>query len=348
MEIVKKEGFQKKYNLIDIVKFILAILIMIIHSAIDKTVISPILRIAVPLFFIISAYFLFSKLKTLDDKKEKRRALGRFIKRNLFLYIIWAIIQLPFVIYFRDYHKDFFSNGLLYTLRDFFNGSGFTGSWFILALVVGIVIVYCLSKKVSPTIILCFCLPIYVMCCFCTNYFNVMSDSPWLRSFFEGYENILGVSFFNSLPGALFWVAVGNFLGKKEFSIKNCYLYIILAISIVLIIIERIIIVTYSLQFTDDCYFSLMLLCPVLFLLILRHNFPIQSGFRFRELSTIIYVTHGSVERVVGFVLKKLPIEFFRHDIFKVIISLALIIVVGYLIIFIKEKSKFKLFKYIC
>lgn len=346
MEIVKKR--RKKYNLIDIVKFILAIFIMIIHSGIDKTVISPVLRIAVPLFFIISAYFLFSKLKTLNDKKEKRRALVRFIKRNLFLYIIWAIIQLPLVVYFRDYHKNFLPNGFLYTLRDFFNGSGFTGSWFILALVVSVVIVYWLSKKISPKIILGLSVPGYVICCFCTNYWNLMPETSFLRAFLIGYQSILSLSFYTSLPGALFWVAIGNFLAKKEFSVKNCYLYIILAISVILIAVERVFIVMYNLGAADDCYFSLMILCPVLFLIIIRHNFTVQTNFRFRELSTIIYVTHGSVERVVGFVLKKLPIEFFKNDIFKVIISLALIIVGGYLLIFIKEKSKFKLFKYIC
>ena len=68
----------KKYNLIDVVKFILAILIMIIHSGIDKTVISPILRVAVPLFFIISAYFFFRKLTKIEDNTE-RRAISTWI-----------------------------------------------------------------------------------------------------------------------------------------------------------------------------------------------------------------------------------------------------------------------------
>ena len=111
---------------------------------------------------------------------------------------------------------------------------------------------------------------------------------------------------------------------------------------------ERVIVVKYGLPLTDDGYFSLMLLCPVLFLIIIRHNFSIRSNFKFRELSTIIYVTHGMVERVIGFGLKKIPMEFLGHDIFKVIISLALILVAGYVIIFIKERSKFKLLKYIC
>ena len=339
---------KKNYNLIDIVKFVLAIFIMIIHTNIDRTVISPIIRIAVPLFFVISSYLFFKKEMTCTNKSDRKNVILRFVKRNLLLYFIWTFIQLPKLIFTNDYHQNFFSGGLLNTLKDILNGSAFTGSWFVLASVVGVLLFCILNKKIASQYLLIGTIPIYIICCFATNYYGLFKEGCFLLSFFEGYENILGVSFFNSLPGALFWVAVGNFLAKKEFSIKNCYLYIILAISIVLIIIERIIIVTYSLQFTDDCYFSLMLLCPVLFLLILRHNFPIQSGFRFRELSTIIYVTHGSVERVVGFVLKKLPIEFFKHDIFKVIISLALIIVVGYLIIFIKEKSKFKLFKYIC
>ena len=44
---------QKRYNTLDILKFILSFFVVFIHSGVDKTVLSPLLRTAVPLFFII-------------------------------------------------------------------------------------------------------------------------------------------------------------------------------------------------------------------------------------------------------------------------------------------------------
>ena len=111
---------------------------------------------------------------------------------------------------------------------------------------------------------------------------------------------------------------------------------------------ERYFIVRYNLQNTDDCYFSLMLLCPLLFLIILKHNVSINSTFRFRELSTIIYVAHGSVERIVGFVLKKFMTENNVTNSLKVVISFCLILAVGYLIILLRTKVRLKPLKYIC
>lgn len=338
----------KRYNLIDVVKFILAILIMIIHSGIDKTVISPILRVAVPLFFIISAYFFFLKLTKTEDKTERRKALFRFVKRNLLLYVIWAIIQLPLIIYFRDYYLNFFPNGLLSVLKDFLQGSMFTGSWFIVALVLAVVIIYLASKKISPWVLLLLTAPIYALCCFSSNYFGLLPESSFLVSFFCGYERVLGTAFYTSLPAALFWVAVGNFFAKKEICLKNLYLYIAFAISVILIVTERYFIVRYNLENTDDGYFSLMILSPLLFLIILRHNVPVNLNFRFRELSTIIYVTHGSAERIVGFMLKRFMAENNVMNSLKVVIAFSLIIAAGYLIIILRSKVKFKPLKYIC
>ena len=338
----------KKYNLIDVVKFILAILIMIIHSGIDKTVISPILRVAVPLFFIISAYFFFRKLTKIEDNIERRKALFHFVKRNLFLYIIWAIIQLPLIIYFRDYYLNFFPNGILSVFKDFLQGSMFTGSWFIVALVLAVIVVYFASKKIPAWLILLLTVPIYVLCCFSSNYFGLLPETSFLVSFFKGYESVFGVAFYTSLPAAFFWVAAGNFFAKNEFSFKKFYLYIAFALSAICIAVERYFIVRYNLQNADDCYFSLMLLCPLLFLIILKHNGSINSTFRFRELSTIIYVAHGSVERMVEFVLKKFMTENNVTNSLKVVISFCLILAVGYLIILLRTKVRLKPLKYIC
>ena len=79
---MNKGSSGKEYNAIDIMKLVLAVLVMVIHSGADKTIISPVLRTAVPLFFVISSYFFFSKNQRLLSKKERNAALGKLVKRN--------------------------------------------------------------------------------------------------------------------------------------------------------------------------------------------------------------------------------------------------------------------------
>ncbi len=338
----------KTYNSLDVLKFILSIFVLIIHSGIDKTIISPLLRIAVPMFFIISSYLFFSKLEKISDEKERRTALFHLVKRNLYLYLFWVVLQLPVFIYGKHYHTDFFPNGIFNTIRDVLLGKGFTGSWYIISLVLGTVIIYYLLKKLSVGTVLCITLPFYVVCCLTTNYLGLFDSQSLMVRFANGYETIVQTFFNTSLPGGLFWIGLGCFFAKKRLSVSSCALYIMLAISAITIATERFFIVKYGLQYLDDCYFSLILLCSCIFLLVLRNNIAFKSKFRYREISTLVYVIHGTCGRIVGFVLKALPLEFLKNEIIKVCITVCVAIVLSYIFLFIRDNLKFKILKYGC
>lgn len=339
---------KKEYNSLDIFKFVLSILVLFIHSEIDKTVISPLLRIAVPSFFLISSYLFFSKIENLTDEKDRRTALIRLVKRNLCLYIFWVVLQLPLIIYGHHYHINFFTEGLLNTLKCIILGQAFTGSWYIIALIIGSVIIYFASKKLSAEWLIVVTLPFYVICCFTTNYRGIFCADSFLIRFNTAYENITQCVFNTSLPGGLFWIAVGNYLAKKGNGIKTHVLKILFAFSVLLICAERYLIVRFGWQYLDDCYFTLILLCPVLFLLINGHKFAFTSRFRFREMSTLIFVIHGSCGRVVGFILKMDLFEAINNEYVKVCITLALALIASMVFLALREKSKIKLLKYAC
>ena len=59
-------GSVGRYDSIDLTKFVLAFMVVLIHinpfSAEVNVVVMPVLRLAVPLFFIISAFFFFTKV----------------------------------------------------------------------------------------------------------------------------------------------------------------------------------------------------------------------------------------------------------------------------------------------
>ncbi len=339
----------KEYNSLDILKLILAVFVLVIHSGIDKTVISPLLRIAVPIFFIISGYLFFSKVERLTKEKEKRSALWHLVKRNILLYLFWTAVQLPLFIYGNHYHIDFFKKGVFYTLRDIVTGSGFTGAWYIVALALGTVIIYYASKKLSSGWLLLLTLPLYIMCCFTTNYRGLFGDTSWIVDFSDGYKSITNCDFNTSLPGGLFWIALGNYLAKRKPDFKQVTPGALLVASAVLIVIERWLIVKFKLDYLDDCYFALAILCPAIFVLVKNCNFTFKSWFKVREMSTLIYVVHGSCGRIVGFVLKKMPDGFLQSGILKICLTLLIATVIGLVFLLLRDKfSKIKALKYAC
>ena len=72
-------GERKKYNTIDLTKFIMAIFVIAVHTyplvGINNTTVldvyKSIVYIAVPFFFIVSSYFLFMKVNKFDEDKGK-------------------------------------------------------------------------------------------------------------------------------------------------------------------------------------------------------------------------------------------------------------------------------------
>ncbi len=337
----------KKYNSIDILKLTLAILVMVIHSGVDKTVISPLLRCAVPLFFIISSYFFFSKNKNLTSDKEKNRALRKLIKRNLLLYFIWSLIQLPVLFFMRGYHHEL-PQSIWYAARDILNGSGFTGAWYIVAFVIGVVVIFGLSKKIPAKWLVILTLPLYAISCFATNYYNLLEDGSFIISIADRYNELTGLYFYTSFPVALFWISTGRFIAEKKFVIKNNMMVFFAGLFAVLLGLERYFAVKYELGVTDDCYFMLILFCPLIFMLVRSIEGSFSTRLKIRELSVVLYVVHGCCGRIIGYILKQIPVAFLNGGFVKMVITVVIAIAATELIVYLKEHTNIKIFNYFC
>ena len=101
----------KNYDILDIVKFILSIMVVAIHTELFPTVLFPWLRIAIPLFFIISSFLLYEKIKL--NKENKKEIIKKYIVRQLKYYLFWFIVLIPATVYLR---KEWFA---LYFLSSF-------------------------------------------------------------------------------------------------------------------------------------------------------------------------------------------------------------------------------------
>ncbi len=131
---------------IDVLKIVLAFLVIALHifpvsklngiqGVISYEIASGITRIAVPIFFIISGYFLRNKL---NDKKY----LLKYAKRILLLYGVWQLIYLPDLI--RCYQLGWFSSTdailkLVY---------GYWHLWYLLATVLAVWLLF-LTRDLS-------------------------------------------------------------------------------------------------------------------------------------------------------------------------------------------------------
>ena len=71
-----------------------------LHTFFLDDYLDPWLRLAVPLFFLISAYLLAEKLKE-TPKEDHWKVTWKYIKRNLYLYLFWMLVLLPIIVYLR-------------------------------------------------------------------------------------------------------------------------------------------------------------------------------------------------------------------------------------------------------
>lgn len=302
---------KKNNDIIDLVKFILAIIVVMIHINPfykNKFIIYPICRIAVPIFFMISSYFFF----------KNKTDLKKFVTRNLKLYLFYFVLLFPII--FIEYKK-YSGNFGIYIIKNFFLGSTFPASWYIMALIIGITIIYIVSNKLNInnyiTLIISFI--IYIICCLNSNYANL---------------EILNIHFFksyNSFLVSFIWIVIGKSFAENENKLCTQNMRIIavkLLISLVLLYIESFYINKFKLcSNSNDCYIFLIPVSLYIFKIILKLNYSLKNAKFYRTFSTITYCLHISIGKILYIFMKNTTIEFFLviiicYIITKIIISL--------------------------
>lgn len=141
----------KNYNSLDLGKFIAALFVVAIHAhpfsgLVETIMIYGFARLAVPFFFIVSSFLFFRRNPVGKD-------LLHFLKRLLLLYFLWAIFAIPlFYIYHTPPYGSPISIGQL--VYGFFSGSTYPGSWFLMALMQCVLIIWLLSLRLDDVVLL--------------------------------------------------------------------------------------------------------------------------------------------------------------------------------------------------
>lgn len=138
------------YTQLDVLKFLLAILILLRHcgqglfepSSIFMRIMNVVSPLGVPTFFAVSGFLFF-------NKERNSNSLWKYVWRVSKLYLVWTIIYLPLII--RSYQKKGMLNvcGMLDFARQFLFSGSYYHLWFLPSLIVAIIFVYFISKKVD-------------------------------------------------------------------------------------------------------------------------------------------------------------------------------------------------------
>lgn len=293
----------------DLIKYFLSLLVLAIHTSLYPMVLYPWLRIAVPLFFIMSSYFVFSKLYEAPREKQKV-ILKKFVIRNLQLYWCWFVILLPITLYIQ--RKLYFSNGFLKNtlafLKSVFFGSTFAASWFIPATIIGVLLIYLLSKLLKKDYLV-FLISLFAFCIvsLASSYKTAIANT-FILAAINKYTEIFG-GLVCSYPAAIFWVFIGKLFAEQKIMLKSVPLLVTLtAFSCIALFLEWKFVFYLDGSYNNDSYFMLAPLCILLFIWIqkIKPRYWNNSVY-FKRMSTVIYVLHVSL---LAFVSKFISLVF--------------------------------------
>ena len=307
MPILSDQYVKHNSRLIDLLKLVLAILVVGIHTTPMGFGCRPLFRVGVPLFFMISSYLFFLKQGTCATALERRKKLVRSVRRIMKLYLFWFVILLPVTLRIRFFSKqqdfDIWVDGV----QRFFFDSTFLGSWYLMALVIGIATVWFLNeKRVHDIWILALGVLMYVLCCMTSVYRPLVANIPWLAQVLIPFETAI-VCPHNSFAAGILFVATGKLLAQRSFHIPNAVLIVMTLVLIVLLYGEHFFVKSLCEVTSDDCYLMLPPLCLCLLVLV-GQNTKLKLNFDTRPLracSTIVYCSHISVAYCLNIVFNR-------------------------------------------
>lgn len=316
---------------LDVMKFIMAFLIVDIHvqgylitpPILQNYVIKPIEGFAVPTFFVISAFLFFRKARYAENQF---RLVVHFLKRLCILYLFWCIVWSPIIYIQKDYFHPTTAWIPVYIMRDFFFGNMFDASWFLGALLVGVPMVWGLSRVFKKDVLV-MAIPVLVYL-----YLQFVNDLPeaWAEPY-RLYESFKDPHL--AFPGGLLWIAIGYVMANKSMMVwmdnfKNSMAWIATLVFFVLtffvpiipwiLCVTSIFVAAYTWQLPEH---------PLLYR-------------RFRTYSILFYVIHDC--------FKKIPKQLFGWENGPVlfVVTLAFCFLVSEVILRMKEVKRFGWLRY--
>jgi serine/alanine racemase len=351
---------KKQYYALDFAKFLAAILIIVLHTQPMLTFNSKlefitrhiVTILAVPFFFICSAFIFFLKLRMTKEQNQAKKHVLHFIKRIGIMYLIWSGIYFIFI------WREWITNGITahtiiqYIKRFIFEGS-YATIWFLPALLSATLLVYLLQKRLSVKIIFIISLFTYVFTCFASSYYALAIKIPAFSIVLDSYYNL----FDTVKNGFLFgftYVSLGALIASKEevllgrFTLRNSSIFA--GIFLLLMGGEATVLTVFKLSTKGvDTIFFLVPVSFFIFLVLLNLNIHLKESSIYlgiRELSLLMFLSQRIFLTIYPEIFPKLGLSVFIENTMLYFISILFSTLVFSQIIIIMSK-RVKALKYL-
>jgi serine/alanine racemase len=247
-------------------------------------VINVLARVAAPFFLMVTGYFVLPRI--LSEGREATARLKAFTKKIGLLYLGATLFYLPISIYAGHYSS---GNVVVTFMRNLVFDGAFYHLWYLPALIVGVLLLYALSRRFSLNAILGVSLGLYTLGLFGDSYYGLTVGIPFLRSVYQQ-----GFHLFSYTRNGLFYAPVFLALGatiaqvKHRIKVKTCVIG--LTFSLVLMAAEGMTLHYLGYQRHDSMY--LMLIPCMFFLFQLLLGYKEKAPSSLREISLWVYLAH--------------------------------------------------------
>lgn len=279
----------KQYDSIDLFKCIFSLFVVAIHTNLLSGSLHPLIRLAVPGFFVFSSFFFFS------GKSYGKKKILKMVKRNIKLYMSWFVLLLPVTLLIRQYFSRGILFGIITLVKDFIFGSTYLASWYIVALTIALIMVNYIIKRIPKILSIVLVSLIYLVCLATSTYSFLMDyalfDLSKITSiFYPATSFLIGIV----------WASLTMWLiDCKWFEVKDKFLFLKIIVSVVMLFCEHMLINTMTSNGVDfssnDCYVFLLPACFYIAKGIINWELHLSNAKELRNISTVIYCLHFSV-----------------------------------------------------
>lgn len=288
----------RNYDAIDLMKFIAALLVVALHTdafydvnhTLYVMVCDGISRLAVPFFFIASAFFLYLPNRG-GGTLSKERSI-KYIKRLAVLYASWFIVYIPLTIYNKFYLSSYpLKETIFRYVRSLFFSGGFSGGWYLTSCVFctwlfSVIDSSNLSKNVKQHLVIGMSAIIYLFCVVTSGY-SVLMDRLNIRKAYDLYELLFCQPYLSIIVGVPYF-AIGKYMAAHDDCNPPAW---VCAVTFVLYIVEMLLVDKFKLGGPINHYFLLLPCVVLLFAKVKRSTVKIKYARLLRSFSTVIYLS---------------------------------------------------------
>lgn len=344
------------YNLVDLSKWVMAIFVVALygHPFVDISAdwdyyTSGVLtRLAVPYFFMVSGFFLFSKMPIGKIYWER---IKKYCIRLGKILIAWSIIYLPMAVYDIWHHADHWHRFQIILIHTVFQGTLSIHLWYLHASIVAAGTLYFFFskgftlKKIITLALLLYLIPVltYSYHGFYEEYFSEI----WIvKNIAAPIGKVFDVG--GGWTIGLLYMSLGCFFAWHRAVYRVSYIFSLLVIALIAFGIESYLIREYFLVYPLDkgniFSYVMILVVGALFLLSINVNLKDNPIYKhLREQSLFIYLVHPWFLFLgTGIAKKVLHIEEYHMGVFLVTVVLSIIAAE-----FLRKLSKYKRFSWL-